>query len=233
MTVKSKRYKKLMESVDRSKIYDAKEALKILKESSSVKFDETVELGFCLGVDPRKSDQMVRSVVTLPNGTGKTVRVLVLTNESKISEAQEAGAEFAGGDDLIKKISDGWTDFDVAIASPDMMKKMGRLGKVLGPRGLMPSPKAGTVTENIAQAVNDVKKGKIEFKVDKTGNLHVAIGKLSFEVDALLENALAVSGAVHKAKPKTSKGAYIINVTLSSTMGPGLQVSPDSLKVKK
>jgi len=233
MAKKSKRFKKLLETVDRSKSYNIKEALKIIKENSTVKFDETVEMCFRLGVDPRKSDQLVRGVVSLPHGTGKTVRVLVLAGDSsKADEAKEAGAEYAGSDELIEKIQSGWTDFDVVIATPDMMKKMGRLGKSLEPKGLMPSPKSGTVTQDVGQAVKDIKKGKIEFKVDKNGNLHVGIGKVSFDIDSLYDNAIAVSQAVAKAKPKASKGVYILKTTMSSTMGVGLKINQDSLNLK-
>lgn len=231
--MKSKRYKKMFEGVEKNKLYGVKEALKILKEKSSVKFDETVEMNFLLGVDPRKSDQMVRGVVSLPHGTGKTIRVVVLANESKQEEAKAAGADSVGDDDLIAKIAGGWTDFDVAIATPDMMKKMAKLGRVLGPRGLMPSPKSGTVTQDVGQAIKDVKKGKIEFKVDKTGNLLVGIGKISFDLDSLYDNAMTVASAISKAKPKTSKGLYMIKTYLSSTMGMGLQVNQDSIKSKK
>ncbi|MBN1522325.1 MAG: 50S ribosomal protein L1 [Candidatus Aureabacteria bacterium] len=232
MTKKSKRFNKILDTVDRVKTYELKEALKVIKESSTVKFDETVEMSFRLGVDPRKSDQMVRGVVSLPHGTGKTVRVLVLAGEAKAEEARGSGADYFGSDDMIEKIQGGWTDFDVIIATPDMMKKMGRLGKILGPKGLMPSPKAGTVTQDIGQAVKDIKKGKIEFKVDKNGNLHLGIGKVSFDLDSLYDNAVAVSEAVSKAKPKTSKGVYIIKTTVSSTMGIGLKVDQDSLSTK-
>ena len=232
MAKRSKGYKKMIEGMDKAEIYNIKDALKLIKEKKRVKFDETVEMTFRLGVDPRKSDQMVRGVVTLPHGTGKTVRVLVITGDAKKEEAENAGAEFVGSDDLVEKIQGGWTDFDVMIATPDMMKKMGKLGRILGPKGLMPSPKSGTVTQNVGQAVQDVKKGKIEFKVDKTGNLHVGIGKVSFEVDALYDNALAVADAVNKAKPKVSKGTYLIKACLSSTMGPGITLKQDSLKHK-
>lgn len=232
MAKQSKGYKKMSDVLEKGKSYDVKDALQLLKDNTRVKFDETVEMTFRLGVDPRKSDQMVRGVVSLPHGTGKTIKVLVLTGDAKKAEAEEAGADFVGDDDIVAKIQKGWTDFDVIIATPDMMKKMGKLGRILGPRGLMPSPKAGTVTQNVGQAVKDVKKGKIEFKVDKTGNLHVGIGKISFDVNKLCDNALAVAGAIAKARPKTSKGTYLIKAYLSSTMGPGLELVKDSIKVK-
>jgi large subunit ribosomal protein L1 len=231
MATGSKRYRKIAEKVDKTKLYGIKDALKILKENSQVKFDETVEMIFRIGVDPKKSDQMVRGVVTLPHGTGKTAKVLVIAGESKRKEAEEAGADHVGGDELIEKITGGWMDFDVIIATPDMMKKLARLGKVLGPKGLMPSPKAGTVTEDLTNAVKEIKKGKIEFKVDKSGNLHVGIGKISFNPDSLYENAVAVSEALMKVKPKTLKGAYIMKIGVSSTMGPGIKVNQDSLNL--
>jgi large subunit ribosomal protein L1 len=204
--------------------YKLEEAAEVLKKAHYVKFDETVELVIKLGVDPKQSDQMVRGTVILPHGLGKTKRVLVLASGDKQREAQDAGADLVGGDDMVQKIVEGWTDFDAVIATPDMMKSAGRLGKVLGPRGLMPNPKTGTVTFEVARAVQEVKAGKVEFRMDKTGVLHAAIGKISFTAQQLAGNAHALLGAVHKAKPATAKGRYIGNITLSSTMGPGIAI---------
>jgi len=189
-----------------------------------VKFDETVELSINLGVDPKQSDQMVRGTVVLPNGLGKSKRVLVIATGEKVKEAQDAGADFVGGEDMVVKIQGGWTDYDAVIATPDMMKSAGRLGKVLGPRGLMPNPKTGTVTFDIAKAVQEIKAGKVEFRLDKTGIIHSPVGKISFTAEKLAENALALLGAVSKAKPATAKGKYIRRVTLTSTMGPGILI---------
>jgi large subunit ribosomal protein L1 len=205
--------------------YTLAEAAAVLKKAHFVKFDETVELVVNLGVDPKHSDQMVRGTVVLPNGLGKSKRVLVIAGGEKVKEAQEAGADFVGGEDMVEKIQQGWTDFDAVIATPDMMKSAGKLGKVLGPRGLMPNPKTGTVTFEIARAVKEVKAGKVEFRVDKAGIIHSAIGKISFEADKLAENAQALLGAVVKAKPAAAKGKYVKKVTLTSTMGPGILIN--------
>jgi len=202
------------------------DAAAALKKVHFVKFDETVELIVNLGVDPKHSDQMVRGTVVLPNGLGKSVRVLAIAGGEKVREAQEAGADFVGGEDMVQKIQQGWTDFDAVIATPDMMKSVGRLGKVLGPRGLMPNPKTGTVTFEIARAVKEVKAGKVEFRVDKAGIVHSPIGKISFDAAKLAENAQALLGAVVKAKPAAAKGKYVKRVTLTSTMGPGIQIDP-------
>jgi len=202
--------------------YKIQEAAELLKKVKFSKFDETVEIAVNLGVDPKHSDQVVRGTVVLPHGLGKTVRVLVLASGEKQKEAQEAGADLVGGDDMVQKIQEGWTDFDAVIATPDMMKSAGRLGKVLGPRGLMPNPKTGTVTFEVARAVKDAKGGKVEFRVDKAGIVHSAVGKISFDAAKLAENAHALLSAIHKAKPAAAKGRYVKKVTLTSTMGPGV-----------
>jgi large subunit ribosomal protein L1 len=202
------------------------EALEIVKNASFAKFDESVEVAVRLGVDPRHADQVVRGTVVLPHGTGKAVRVLVLTQGDKAKEAEEAGADFFGLE-YVQKIKDGWLDFDVAVATPDVMGQVGGLGRVLGPRGLMPSPKAGTVTFDVAKAVKEIKAGKIEFRVDKTGNLHAPIGRVSFPVERLQDNLDAFMETVVRAKPSASKGTYIKSVTVSSTMGPGIRIDPN------
>lgn len=204
--------------------YRLSEAAELLKKVKFAKFDETVELVVNLGVDPKHSDQMVRGTVVLPHGLGTSKRVLVLASGDKIREAQEAGADHVGGDDMVQKIQEGWTDFDAVIATPDMMKSAGRLGKVLGPRGLMPNPKTGTVTFEVARAVKEVKAGKVEFRVDKAGIVHSPVGKISFEAGYLAANAAAVLAAIQKAKPAAAKGKYIKKVTLTSTMGPGIGI---------
>ncbi len=204
--------------------YKFGEAAETLKGAHYAKFDETVELVVNLGVDPKHSDQMVRGTVVLPNGLGKSKRVLVIASGDKVREAQEAGADFVGGDDMVQKIIEGWTDYDAVIATPDMMKSAGRLGKVLGPRGLMPNPKTGTVTFDVAKAVNDIKAGKVEFRVDKTGIVHSPIGKISFDGSKLAENAQALLAAIIKAKPSVAKGKYVKKITLTSTMGPGIPI---------
>ena len=202
------------------------EAAELLKKVKYAKFDETVELVVNLGVDPKHSDQMVRGTVVLPNGLGKSKRVLVIASGEKVREAQEAGADFVGGEDMVQKIQEGWTDFEAVIATPDMMKSAGRLGKVLGPRGLMPNPKTGTVTFEIARAVKEIKAGKVEFRVDKTGIVHSPIGKINFDALKLAENAAALLSAIQKAKPAAAKGKYVKRVTLTSTMGPGILIDP-------
>src|SRR5437016_8940490 len=204
--------------------YKLGEAAELLKKLHHTKFNETVELAINLGVDPKHSDQVVRGTVGLPNGLGKTVGVLVIAGGEKIREAQEAGADFVGGDDMVQKIQEGWTDFEAVIATPDMMRSAGRLGKVLGPRGLMPNPKTGTVTFEVANAVKEIKAGKVEFRVDKTGIIHSPIGKVSFEGAKLAENAQALLAAVIKAKPAAAKGRYVKKITLTSTMGPGIAI---------
>ncbi len=218
--------KAAIEQIDRGQLYDIGDALDLVVKVSATKFDETVEMAVRLGVDPRQADQNVRGTVILPNGTGRDVRVLVFAKGDKENEAREAGADFVGGDDLVKKISEeGWLDFDSAIATPDMMGAVGRIGKVLGPRGLMPNPKLGTVTFEVAKAVEDMKAGKIEYRVDKAGIVHVPVGKVSFGREKLETNALAVLSSLTRAKPSSSKGTYMINVSVSSTMGPGVRVN--------
>ena len=221
----SKRYKKALEQVDASKPYALKDAVGVLGKFPKAKFNETVDLAFRLGVDPKQSDQMVRGTVPLPHGSGKVVRVLVFaTNGAAADAAKAAGAEFVGFEDMIAKCVGGWTDFDVAIATPEAMVEVRKLGKVLGPRGLMPNPKTGTVTEDTAKAVKEVKAGRVEFKIDKAGNIHVPVGKASFQPSQLEENARAVIEAVAKARPQSAKGTYIYSCTLSATMSPGVRV---------
>ncbi len=204
--------------------YNFAEAAETLKKAHYAKFDETVDLVLNLGVDPKHSDQMVRGTVVLPHGLGKSKRVLVIASGEKVREAEEAGADFVGGEDMVQKIQEGWTDYEAVIATPDMMKSAGRLGKVLGPRGLMPNPKTGTVTFEVAKAVKEIKAGKVEFRVDKTGIVHSPIGKMSFDAAKLAENAQALLAAVIKAKPAASKGKYVKKITLTSTMGPGIGI---------
>ncbi|QVL56675.1 MAG: 50S ribosomal protein L1 [Simkaniaceae bacterium] len=229
MTKRSKRLKEIEKLVDREKSYTLGEAVDILKKSPKVKFDESVEIALRIGVDPKKSDQQVRSTVFLPHGSGKTIRVIVLANGDKAKEALDAGADQAGDQELIDKIKGGWTDFDAVIATPDMMREVGKLGKVLGPRGLMPTPKAGTVTTDVKKAVEDLKKGKIEFKVDKNSVINNLVGKLSFSREHLVENVQSLLGAISRAKPATAKGQYMCSLFLSSTMGAGLKIDINSL----
>jgi large subunit ribosomal protein L1 len=226
-----KKLSAVKEKLDLLKEYSLEEAIDILKENSYTKFDETVEMAINLGVDPKKSDQVVRGSVVLPNGTGKKVRVLVFAKGEKEKEARDAGADYVGAEDLVEKIQQGWLEFDRAIATPDMMSQVGKLGKILGPRGLMPNPKLGTVTFDVAKAVKEAKAGKIEYRTDKAGVVHVPLGKISFERDKIVENAIAVLKSVIKAKPPTSKGKYIKKVALSSTMGPGLKIDISNLKI--
>jgi large subunit ribosomal protein L1 len=221
-----KKHNSAAASVDRDKLYGPVEALTLVKEIAPEKFDATVEVSARLGVDPRKADQMVRGTVNLPHGTGKTARVLVFAAGEKAEEARAAGADFVGSDDMIEKVAAGWTDFDSAVATPDMMGKVGRLGRVLGPRGLMPNPKTGTVTMDVAKAVEDIKGGKIEFRVDKHSNLHFIVGKTSFSIEALADNYAAAMDEVLRLKPSSSKGRYVKKVIVSSTMGPGVPVDP-------
>lgn len=204
--------------------YKLSEASELIKKTHHTKFNETVELAINLGVDPKHSDQVVRGTVVLPHGLGKSVRVLVIASGEKVREAQDAGADFVGGEDMVQKIMGGWTDYDAVIATPDMMKSAGKLGKVLGPRGLMPNPKTGTVTFDVAKAIKETKAGKVEFRVDKAGIVHCAIGKIQFNAADLAENAHAVIGAVIKAKPAAAKGKYVKKITLTSTMGPGIPI---------
>ncbi len=216
---------------DPEKKYTLNEAVTGLKSCANAKFDESVDIAFHLGVDPRHADQMIRGSVALPHGTGKKVRVVVVCKqEAQANAAREAGADEVGGDDLVTKIAGGWVDFDAMVAAPDMMGSVGKLGKVLGPRGLMPSPKAGTVTPNVANAVKEIKKGKIDFRVDKNANIHVPVGKASFSQEQILDNAGAVIGAIIKAKPASAKGVYLRSCTISSTMGPGYKLDPSHLQ---
>ncbi len=224
---RSKSYRQAAEGFDKDTVYSPLAAIKIAKSSSKRKFDETVDVVMRLGVDPRKADQMVRGTVNLPHGTGKTARVLVFANADKADAAREAGADVVGGDELVDKVAGGWLDFDAVVATPDMMGKVGRLGRVLGPRGLMPNPKTGTVTPDVAKAVSDIKGGKIEFRVDRHANLHFIIGKASFGEVQLAENYAAALEEVLRLKPSASKGRYVKKVTFSTTMGPGIQVDPN------
>ena len=225
-----KRYKAAAEAIEPDKEYLPGEAMKLLKSFPEAKFDETVELAFNLGIDPRKADQMVRGTVSLPHGTGRSVRVGAFATGEKAREAREAGADVVGGEDLVEDILKGTIDFDAAVATPDLMSAVGKAGRVLGPRGLMPNPKAGTVTFDIGKAVSDIKAGKLEYRVDRTGNLHLVIGKRSFDESALLENYHAVVEEILRAKPSAAKGKYIKTMTLSTTMGPGIAIDPSHMK---
>lgn len=225
-----KRYLEATKAYDRDQLFTPGEALRLVKQMSGAKFDETIELSLRLGVDPRKADQQVRGAVNLPRGTGKAIKVIVFAQADKAREAKEAGADEVGDADLAQKIEKGWTEFDVAIATPDMMPVVGKLGKILGPRGLMPNPKAGTVTADVARAVSEVKAGKIEYRTDRQANVHTIIGKGSFPLEALVENYLAVVDEVLRAKPATSKGRYLKSVAVSSTMGPGVKIDPNRAK---
>jgi large subunit ribosomal protein L1 len=230
MGKRGKAFRKVAEGVDRERLYPMDEALALLVESKRAKFDETAEVAMNLGVDPRHADQNVRGAVALPHGTGKSVRVVVFAKGEKESEAREAGADEVGSEELAKRIQDGWLEFDTVIATPDMMSVVGRLGRVLGPRGLMPNPKVGTVTPDVAKAVRETKAGRIEFRVDKNGIVHAPFGRLSFSADQLRANLLAVTEAVMKAKPQSSKGTYLKKVTVSSTMGPGIKIDGAALQ---
>ena len=225
-----KKYEEASKLVDKAALYEVSEAIELVKKTATAKFDETVEVAFKLGVDPRRSDQMIRGAVVLPNGTGKTQTVLVFAKGEKAKEAEAAGADFVGADDIVAKIQGGWFDFDVAIATPDMMGVVGKIGRLLGPKGLMPNPKTGTVTMDVTKAINDVKAGKIEYRVDKTGIIHAPIGKASFEQEKLEENFKTLCDVLIKAKPASSKGQYIRSVTVSSTMGPGVKINPLKLQ---
>jgi large subunit ribosomal protein L1 len=220
----SKRYLETSKKVDRLKLYTGDEAIALAKATKSAKFDETVDLAFRLGVDPRHADQMIRGAIALPAGTGKAVRVVAITSGTKLTEAESAGADFVGGEDIINKIAGGWLDFDRVIASPDMMSKLGKIARLLGPRGLMPNPKLGTVTTDIASAVKEQKAGKVEYRTEKNGIVHIPIGKSSFTVEQLKQNYATAVSAIVKAKPASSKGAYIKSLTISTTMGPGIKI---------
>ena len=227
MTKLAKRVKAAVESYDRDKLHDVTEAIDLVKNNAKAKFDETVEAAFKLGIDPRKSDQMVRGTVSLPAGTGKDMRVAVFAEGEAARQATEAGADVVGSDELVDKIAGGWFDFDAAVATPDMMPKVGKIGKLLGPRGLMPNPKAGTVTPDVGKAVGEIKGGKVEYRSDKFGNVHMILGKASFDGAKLKQNLAAALDELIKAKPSAAKGRYIKSVTLSSTMGPGVKVDPN------
>lgn len=224
MTKKSKRSREIAKLYDPRKVYTLEEAIDILKKCPAVKFDQAVDISLTLGVDPRKSDQQVRGTVSLPNGTGKDKVVVVIAKADKAAEAKEAGADFFGEQDLIDKIKGGWTDFDALITTPDMMREVGKLGKILGPRNLMPTPKAGTVTKDVGPAVKEIKAGRIEYKADKQAVVNTLVGKLSFSAEALIQNIKSLMQAIHKAKPSTAKGEYMKSLSLSSTMGPGLKI---------
>ena len=232
MAKKGKKYVEAAKLVDRTKAYDVNEAIELVKKTNTAKFDATVEAAFRLGVDPRKNDQQIRGAVVLPNGTGKTQRVLVFDKREKAKEAEAAGADYVGDADYINKIQQGWFDFDVIVATPDMMGEVGKIGRVLGPKGLMPNPKTGTVTFEVEKAVNEIKAGKVEYRVDKAGNIHVPIGKVSFEEGKLVENFATMYDTILKAKPAAAKGVYVKNVSVTSTMGPGIKVDPSTFNVK-
>ncbi len=218
------------EKVDRTARYDLDGGISILKETGRAKFDESVDMAIRLGVNPKHADQMVRGTVVLPHGVGKSIRVLVFAKGEKEKEAQEAGADFVGAEDLVEKITGGWTDFDKAIATPDLMGTVGKLGKILGPRGLMPNPKVGTVTFDVGRAIKELKAGRVEFKVDKSGIVHTTVGKISFDIEKLKENVLALMDVIIRAKPASSKGTYLKSVAISTTMGPGIKLDPNTLR---
>lgn len=227
----SKRKKEIAKLVEKNKAYTLKEAISILKSQPPLKFDQTVGLSFKLGMDPKQTDLVVRGTITLPHGTGKTKRVIVFCRGEEYKQAKEAGADFVGADDLIAKINSGWLEFEVAVSTPDMMREVGKLGKVLGPRGLMPNPKSGTVTTDLAKAVKEIKGGKVEFKMDKQANIHLGIGKLSFAENVIYDNAKALIEAVFKGRPASLKGEYIRNIHLTSTMGPGIKLDQNEFKI--
>jgi len=229
---RSKRFKEILEKIDTNKEYSLADAVKLLKENSKLKFVESLDCAIRLGVDPRHADQMVRGTVSLPNGTGKEEKVLVIAKSPKDKEALDAGADYAGFEEYLDKIKGGWADVDVIIATPDTMSELGKLGRMLGPKGLMPNPKSGTVTMDVAKAVKEVKAGKIEFRVDKTGIVHSSLGKLNFETDKLVENAQAFLSTIIKLKPATAKGQYVKSLFLSSSMGPGLKISREEIPAK-
>ena len=228
---RSKRYSEAAGKVDRDRLYPLREAAQLARDNASAKFDETVEMSVRLGVDPKRSDQMVRGTVTLPHGRGRKVRVLVLTKGEKEKEARDVGADYVGAEEYIEKIQSGWLDFDAVVATPDIMSAVAKLGKILGPRGLMPNPKTGTVTFEVGKAVQAIRKGKVEFRLDKTGNLHIPIGVASFEGERLYENGLEFLREVIRQKPTAAKGTYIKSVTLSSTMGPGIPVDTKDVQL--
>lgn len=221
-----KKYLKAKENIDRLHLHEPEEALSLVKEKAVAVFDETVDLSMRLGVNPKHADQQVRGAVVLPKGVGKEVSVLVFAKGEKAKEAEDAGADYVGDEDLVAKIQEGWLDFDVAVATPDMMRNVGKLGRILGPRGMMPNPKVGTVTFEVEKAVKEIKSGKVEFRVDKAGNIHLPVGKVSFSVEDLAENFFAVTDTIVSARPAAAKGQYILSLTVSSTMGPGVKVNP-------
>ncbi|MBP1932523.1 50S ribosomal protein L1 [Ammoniphilus resinae] len=233
MAKKGKKYQEAAKTIDRAKSYPVSEAIDLVKKAAPAKFDETVEVAVKLGVDVKKADQQLRGAVVLPHGTGKTQRVLVFAKGEKAKEAEQAGADFVGEEDLINKIQQGWFDFDVIVATPDMMGQVGKLGRVLGPKGLMPNPKTGTVTFEVAKAVKEIKAGKIEYRTDKAGNIHAPIGKVSFGEEALAENLAMIIDTLQKAKPAAAKGMYMKNVSISSTMGPGVKVDVGTIGATK
>ncbi len=222
---RGKKYAEALKLIDRDKAYDVEEAFELVKKTATANFDETIEVAVRLGLDPRKADQQIRGAVVLPNGTGKTQRVLVFAKGEKAKEAEAAGADYVGEEELINKINEGWFDFDVIVATPDMMAQVGKLGRVLGPKGLMPNPKTGTVTFDVGQAVKEIKAGKVEYRLDKAGIVHVPIGKASFEAGKLVENFRTLMEAIIKAKPAAAKGTYIKSITVTSTMGPGIRIN--------
>ncbi|NMD43105.1 MAG: 50S ribosomal protein L1 [Firmicutes bacterium] len=226
MSSHGKRYREARQQIDREQYYTPEEALELVKKNSRAAFDETVELAVRLGVNPKHADQQVRGSVVLPHGTGKSIRVLVFAKGEKIREAEAAGADLVGGEELAEKIRGGWLDFDIAVATPDMMGTVGKLGRILGPRGLMPNPKSGTITFDLQRTIEEIKAGKVEFRTEKAGNIHLPIGKISFAPEKLLQNFYTVMEALIKAKPPAAKGQYVRTVTVSSTMGPGVKVSP-------
>jgi large subunit ribosomal protein L1 len=228
-----KKYQEAAKLVEKDKLYDPEEAMELIRKTGSAKFDETVEVAVRLGVDPKHADQQVRGAVVLPFGTGKSKSVLVFAKGEKAKEAEGAGADFVGAEDMVEKVQGGWTGFDVAVATPDMMGMVGRLGKILGPKGLMPNPKVGTVTMDVVRAVNEIKAGKIEYRTDKAGNIHAPVGKVSFETEKLLKNFQTLIDILIKVKPATVKGQYVRNITLSTTMGPGVKVNPLKAPGKK
>lgn len=225
MAKHGKKYQESLKKIDREQAYEVEEALRLVKEVAPAKFDETVEAAFRLGIDTKRADQQVRGAVVLPHGTGKTKRVLVFAKGEKAKEAEQAGADYVGEEDLVNKVTQGWLDFDVVIATPDMMGQVGKLGRILGPRGLMPNPKTGTVTFEVAKAISEVKAGKIEYRADRAGNVHAPIGKVSFDADKLAENFQVLIDTLVKAKPAAAKGQYLKNASVSSTMGPGITVN--------
>ncbi|MFS1516763.1 50S ribosomal protein L1 [Bacillus sp. SCS-151] len=229
MAKRGKKYVEAAKLVDRTKAYPVGEAIELVKKTNTTKFDSTVEVAFRLGVDPKKADQQIRGAVVLPHGTGKVQRVLVFAKGEKAKEAEAAGADFVGDSDYINKINQGWFDFDVIVATPDMMGEVGKLGRVLGPKGLMPNPKTGTVTFDVAKAINEIKAGKVEYRVDKQGNIHVPIGKVSFEEGKLEENFTTIFDTMVKVKPAAAKGTYMKNVSVTSTMGPGIKIDPSTV----